>query len=122
MQNQKNNLGTAERFRDNRGVSVPGGGSCLQNQPSKPLVNEPKYSVKEACEKMRIGETTLRSIIKGGGIAVLNIGGKFLLLECDIEKYLKGNYVTLKETNEEPNRLPPLPDNIANSDLIRKAG
>jgi excisionase family DNA binding protein len=101
---------------------VPEAESCFQNQPVKFLINELKYSIKEASKKMGVGETTLRSIIQKGGIAVLNIGGKYMLLERDIEKFLKGNYVTFKENKEEPNRLPPLPENIANSDLIRKAG
>src|SRR5450830_1093172 len=99
---------------------VPGAGICLLNQPSKSLINECKYSIKQACEKMGIGETTLRSIIKTGGIAVLNIGGKYLLLERDVEQYLRGNYGAIREAKVERNRLAPLPEIIANSDLIKK--
>ena len=97
-------------------------GSCFQNSPIKSLINEPKYNIKEACNKIGIGETTLRSIIKTGGITVLNLGGKYLFLERDIEQYLMKNYVTIKEYKEEPNKLSPLPEHIANSDLIKKVG
>lgn len=97
-------------------------GSCFQNMPVNSLINELKYSIKEACKKMGIGETTLRSIIKNGGITVLNLGGKYLLLERDIEKYLMKNYVTIRETKVEPNKLPPLPESVANSVYLRKAG
>ena len=100
---------------------APGAGICLLNQPSKSLTDEPKYGIKEACGKMGVGETTLRSIIKTGGIAVLNIGGKHLLLERDVEQYLQGNYGTIREAKVEPNRLAPLPESVAKSEHLRKA-
>lgn len=92
----------------------------LLNRQSAPLVSERKYTIKEACGKMGVGETTLRAIIKAGGIAVLTIGGKHLLLERDVENYLKAHYGAIREVKVETSRLAPLPDNIANSDLIKK--
>lgn len=105
-----------------RVASAQDAGSCFKNPPRKSLANEPKYGIKQSCEKMGIGETTLRSIIHKRGIPVVNIGGKYLLLEKDIEKYLQEHYGTINETKVEPHRLPSLPANIASSDLIRKVG
>jgi len=105
------------------GLVAAGAGSCLTNQPGMFLINEPKYSIKVACEKMGVSETTLRSMIKNGEIAVHNgKRGKYLLYERDIEEYLHANYGPIQEIKVEPTKLPPLPDNIANSDLIRKVG
>lgn len=96
-------------------------GYFLLNRQSAPLVSERKYTIKEAFGQMGVGETTLRSIIKAGGIAVLTIGGKHLLLERDVEKFLKAHYGAIRAVKVEPTKLPPLPNNIANSDLIWKA-
>lgn len=126
---QQKNIGTVENFSDKNvvgekvcGAPALGAGRRLPHQPNKSLINECKYSIKEACNKMSIGETTLRSMIKNGEIAVLNLGGKYLLLERDIENYLMKNYGIIQQTKVQPNKLPPLPDHIANSDLIRKVG
>lgn len=70
--------------------------------------------------KIRFSTVSFGKEKKWGTIAVLSLGGKHLLLERDVEQYLRGNYGAIREAKVEPNRLAPLPENISNSDLIKK--
>mgnify|MGYP001589945833 CR=1 FL=1 len=79
------------------------------------LLNSRKLSINEASTKMRLGATSLRRLIHNGQIPVLEIGGKILLLEQDIEQYLRGCHVTLAAQNVWKPRAQALPDEVINS-------
>jgi excisionase family DNA binding protein len=89
---------------------------------SSSLLNQRKYSVPEAATMIGVGETKFREIINAGQIAVLRVGGKILLMEEDLEKYLQANHVTVRAVeNKQKGHLPPLPDEIKQSRHLRKA-
>ena len=88
------------------------------------LLYEKKLTVPQAAKMFCLGQTNLRNLIKAGTIPVLRLGisGKILILERDLADYLQGHYGPLK-VSETPsfNRLRPLPDYIAKSELLLKA-
>ncbi len=69
-----------------------------------------------------LGETKLRELIKKGLIAVVMIDGKYLLLEGDLEAFLLNHYGKVREVEVNKASMTPLPQSIANSPLLRKAG
>lgn len=84
------------------------------------LLHIPKLSIKESAEMLHIGETKMREMVKDGEIPVIMIHGKYLLLERDLENYLRGHYGAIKEAKKNIIGLPPLPKRIANSELLKK--
>ena len=86
------------------------------------MVNEIKLTVPKAAKAMGIGQNKMREIITSGEIYVLRIRGKMLLLERDIEAYLLGRYGPMKVVETKPfGKLPPLPKEIAESEMLKKA-
>lgn len=79
------------------------------------LLNARKLGIKEAATMMGIGSTSVRRLIHDGKIPVLKIGGKVMLLEQDIERFLQGCHVTLEEQNVRTPRAKALPADVVNS-------
>jgi excisionase family DNA binding protein len=80
-----------------------------------------KLTVPKAAKQLGIGETKMRELISHGEIRVLNLAGKILLLERDLENYLEGNYGSIERAaRTAKNKLPPLPKHVAESRHIRK--
>lgn len=67
-----------------------------------------------------LGATKLRDIIRRGEIPVVMLDGKHLLLEQDLETFLHHRYGAIVEVEVKKPGLPPLPDSVANSPLLRK--
>ena len=86
------------------------------------LLGSRKLTVPQAAKAMGIGQTNLREILRQGKIPVIRILGKILMLEQDLENYLKGNYGALKQAVTKPTKgLHPLPEHIRNSSLLKKS-
>jgi excisionase family DNA binding protein len=103
-------------------IQIPVAGNAHPAQ-SNGLLYQKKYSVPEAAKLMDIGQTNLRAIIKDGKIPVLRINNKkLLLLESDLEEFIHGNHVSLKEDDSrKPNgKLRPLPKDTEESDFMKK--
>ena len=101
---------------------VGGNGACADfahETQNGSLLSEKKLSVKEAGRVMSLSVTSLRRLIHGGKIPVLKIGAKILLLERDIEQYLKGCHITLEEQRVRTPRIQALPDEVINSPHLR---
>ena len=90
-------------------------GSIRASASGSILLQQRKLTVGEASKAMGLGATSLRRLIHGGQIPVLRIGGKILLLEQDIEKFLQGCRVTLKEQSVRIQHARTLPDEVLNS-------
>ena len=86
------------------------------------LLNEKKYTIPKASKLLGIGETYLRQMIVNGEIPVIFMAKKkMVLLESDLEMFLKSKYVRI--TKAEVNvhsRLPPLPEHVRNSKHLRR--
>jgi|GEM_PF-2951802 len=91
-------------------------------QAENGLLLSPKYDIKEASKLLAISPSKLRELIRDGEIPVLMIDGKYLLLEQDLETFLLRHYGPMTQPNPPKPNLPPLPSDIAESDLLRWAG
>ena len=56
------------------------------------LVEAAKLTVRQASRKAGISESQMRTEILEGKLAVIRIGSKMLVLERDLEAYLRGHY------------------------------
>ena len=56
------------------------------------LVGAAKLTVRQASRKAGISESQMRTEILKGKLAVIRIGSKMLVLERDLEAYLRGHY------------------------------
>ena len=64
------------------------------------IVYQKKYTVPEASKLLGISETSLRGIIARGEIPVIRIQkAKILILEQDLEEFIKSKYGVLKVVN-----------------------
>lgn len=68
---------------------------------------------------MGIGATSLRRLIREGRLPVLKVIKKVLILESDIEQFLRCARVTMRAQGPRPDRLPALPRRIAQSEHLR---
>jgi excisionase family DNA binding protein len=83
------------------------------------LLETRRLSVKQAAQKLSIGETTLRSIIRAGELKVVKIRGKLQLAEDDLEAFLQSRYGTMTPSRTAGRRkLPPLPQEVRESEFI----
>jgi excisionase family DNA binding protein len=82
------------------------------------LLAERKFTVPQAAKMLGIGETKMRPIIKKGGIPVVRIMGKTLLLDQDLEEYLRSGYGRIVPTKGKGDRVQPLPKHIEASGLL----
>ena len=95
-------------------------GSCGMRETG--LLGAKKLTVPQAAKFMGLGQTKLRELLRKGNIPVIRIMGKILLLERDLEAFMQRSYGPLKVAETKPcNRLPPLPKDIAESALLKKA-
>jgi len=90
-----------------------------QKQTNRSLLAERKYSVPQAAKMLGMGETKMRGMIMEGLIPVLNLGGRQLLLEGDLEDFLNGQYGTMRKVERVTRmKLTPLPRHVEESDLL----
>lgn len=82
------------------------------------LIHERKYGVKEASKLLGLSESGLRLVISKGGIPVLRIGSKMMLLERDIEDFLRSSLVVYQQAENPIKTSSRLPKHFAESDLI----
>ena len=76
-----------------------------------------KLSVKEAAARIGVGATTLRRMINDGQIPVLKINEKLMLLESDLEEYLRGHYGPVS-VPPSPRANSRIPMEITDSDVL----
>lgn len=85
---------------------------------NSPFLYQRKFSISEAALLLKIGETKLRELVVGRIIPSIQIGGKYILLERDLDAFLKwaysGTILTIIK-NEEPEEKPRLSAEIINS-------
>jgi excisionase family DNA binding protein len=85
------------------------------------LLDAAKLTVPQAARKLGIGETKMRAIIRDGEVPVLNVAGKILLLEQDLEAFLESRRGVMKaESIKSVARLPPAPDFVRGSEHLRR--
>jgi excisionase family DNA binding protein len=85
------------------------------------LLDAAKLTVPKAAKALGIGETKLREIIRNGEVPVLNVAGKILLLERDLETFLESRRGVMKaEIIKSVARLPPAPDFVRGSEHLRR--
>lgn len=60
------------------------------------ILEQKKLTVKEAAEVMKRSVTSVRRLIQNGKIPVIRFAGKDLLLERDLEAFLRDRYVTVQ--------------------------
>lgn len=78
-----------------------------------------KFTIPQAAKGMGMGTTSLRRIIATGGIPVLKMTGKTLLLESDVEAFIAASRVRVRTVTTPNDQLRPLPDDIANSEHLK---
>ena len=71
------------------------------------LLHAAKMTVPQAAKALGVGETKMREIVSKGGIPVLKVLGKTLLLEKDLEEYLRSGYGRIVPVQNRTGRLPP---------------
>jgi hypothetical protein len=102
--------------------TIPGNPLLGQNPDAvvgSGLLRQRKYGIPEASRAMGMGETSLRAIIAAGGIPVLRLARKkVVLLESDMEAYLQGNYGALSRNTARASRTPSLPDAVSKSKYL----
>ena len=86
------------------------------------LLHQRKYTVPEAAGLIGVSETNLRAIIRAGRLPVLKVTkAKVLILEKDLEAFLQGRHVTIKEKDiRPPSKTPPPPDFVVNSEHLKR--
>jgi excisionase family DNA binding protein len=73
---------------------LPAKDGCGSGGPG--LLHAPKLTAPQAAKRLGIGETKVRALVKEGRIPVILIDGKVLLLETDLEGFLRERYGRLK--------------------------
>jgi excisionase family DNA binding protein len=104
---------------------VPGGGNGVVPFPlrghsgcgadSLGLLDAAKLTVPQAARRLGIGETKMRAIIKSGSIPVLDVAGKILIIERDLEEYMRERHGIVRRAPICTTERSPLPDSIAKS-------
>lgn len=79
------------------------------------ILSERKLTIKAAAELMGLGQTSLRRLIREDSIPVIQMGGKILILERDIEEYLQQHRVVLRNAPVRKSRLPAAPEFVVQS-------
>ena len=85
------------------------------------LLDAPKLTIPAAARRLGVGETKMRAIVRKGAIPILRIGGKTVIIEQDLEGYLRGNYGTMSVPERKPSGRPALPKSIQESAMLNKA-
>ena len=92
---------------------------CSVTNGGDSLLHAAKLTVTQAARKMGLGETKMRQIIRNGGVPVVRIMGKTMLLERDLEDYLRSGYGLLRKDSTPSTRIPALPDAVRDSKYLR---
>lgn len=85
------------------------------------LLKQRKYTVPQACKLIGVKETKFREMLRKGLMPVLRVDGRMLVVESDLESYLKRNYGCMKEEEVIRSKLQPLPEHVRNSRWLKKA-
>ena len=85
------------------------------NGQQKSLLNERKLTIAEAARTLSIGAASLRRIIANGGIPVVRMTKKTLILESDLETFLAASREQLVVAQPVGRCLPQLPPEVAKS-------
>lgn len=95
-----------------------------QDTPKLSLLDAVKLTIPQAAKLIGIGETKMRSIVQGGGIPVLRIEGKTVIVERDIEAFLQGHYGSMQPAPKwtPKSKLTALPKAVNESPWLRKNG
>lgn len=88
--------------------------------PGVSLLHQRKYTVPRAAGLVGLGETKLRAMVARGDLPVLDLGGRLLVLESDLESFLAGRYGRKAPAPKEEKGLPPLPLSVTESKYLRK--
>ena len=91
-----------------------------QRRTSRILLHERKLTVPTAARMLGVGEGKLREYIRKGMIPVLDLDGRHLLLESDLEAFLNGRYGPISKARDPNPGLPPLPRFVVESELLTK--
>lgn len=103
-------------------LPVDGGGVAGgRGAPATSLLNAAKLTIPQAAKRIGIGETKMRAVIRRGEIPVLRIGGRTVIIEQDIEIYLRGNYGRMVVAERKPSGRQSLPKSIQESAMLKKA-
>lgn len=82
------------------------------------LVEATKLTVRQAAKTVGVSESQMRAEILKGKVPVIRIGSKMLVLERDLENYLRGHY-GIVQSFEVSDAIPSrLPKNFSESPLI----
>ena len=90
--------------------------------PTLRLLDAPKLTIPAAARRLGVGETKMRQIVRKGGIPVLTLGGKVMVLERDLDDFLAGRYGRLTAAPKPIFRpeVEPLPSGVRDSEMLRK--
>ncbi len=82
------------------------------------LLRAAKLTVPQAARALAIGETKMREIIRTGSVPVIRVMGKTVLLERDLEEYLRSGYGLLRKAAAPSNRSDALPKAVRKSKYL----
>ena len=83
------------------------------------LIEERKLTIPEAAKAMGIGANSLRRIIRQGRLPILNFQKKTLILESDVEEFLRSSRVVVQAAARGKAKLPALPAEVIHSTHLR---
>lgn len=118
---KEGNGGTSDAADTDSDHSRGNGSSPIDEHPTKGprLLLEKKLTVTQAAKAMGLSASSLRRIIIEGRLPVLKMQRKVLILESDAEAFLQECRVTVKQIQGPNNRLPSLPQCVAESEHLR---
>lgn len=81
-----------------------------------------KYSVPQACKLIGVGQTKMREMINAGKIPILDLDGKQMLLETDLQAYLESRLGTIEKQKIERSKgkLSSLPQHVEESEFVKR--
>lgn len=82
------------------------------------LVEARKLTVRQAARAAGVSEAMMRLEIQNGKIPVIRIGSKMMVLEGDLEAYLRGNYGVVKQATMPVKFSRRLPKHIIESEFL----
>ena len=84
------------------------------------LVEASKLTIRDAAKAAGISESMMRQEIQDGKIPVIRIGVKALILEQDLESYLRGHYVVEGHRESSSVGSQELPSWVEKSPLLQQ--
>ena len=83
------------------------------------LIDDQKLSLPEAAKVIGISSNSLRRVIEQGRLPVLRILTKTLILESDVEQFLRESRMSVRRVENTRTSLPPLPASVINSKYLK---